>query len=102
MFTMQFWQDTIERAIRTFAQFLLASGVLDPLSTDLQTALGTKLIGAGVAAIVTILTCLAATGFGNRRTASFRESGHGNQDTWFTVMFVVLAVLLILVLTRQL
>ena len=70
MFTKRFWIDAAERAVKTFAQFLLASGALDPLSADFQTSIQTKLVGGLMAAAVSVLTSIVSSGFGQRDSAS--------------------------------
>ena len=73
MFTKNFWQDTVERAIRTAAQALLAlwatevSGVLE---VDWIQALSVSTF----AVIMSVLMSIAATNRGNVDTASLRKS----------------------------
>ena len=60
MFSRLFWKDTVERAVKTFAQSALATlglGATDVLSTDW---VGVVSVGAG-AAVVSVLTSLAST-----------------------------------------
>lgn len=101
MFTKKFWIDVTERAIKTFAQTLLATGALDVMSTDLATSLSTKAFGALLAAGVSVITSLASTGFGQRDSASLVDTkgddGQGNIGTIILVT-VVTVVLLIVVL----
>lgn len=72
MFTRTFLKDTAERALKTFAQTVvavLAIGV--PLwSVDWMEALGLGL----TAAVVSLLTSVASGGFGNRGTASLTHA----------------------------
>lgn len=69
MWTKQFWVDAAERAIRTFAQALIAilgAGAVNILTVDWVQALS---VGAG-AAILSILTSIASSGFGVKGTPS--------------------------------
>jgi len=72
VFTKNFWQDTVERAIRTAAQALLAlwatevSGVLE---VDWVQAFSVS----AFAVIMSVLMSIAATNRGNVDTASLRK-----------------------------
>lgn len=69
MLTRTFWTDTLERALKTFAQSALATlgaGSVNLLHTDWATVLG---IGGG-AAVVSVLMSLGSERFGNGGTAS--------------------------------
>jgi ABC-type transport system involved in multi-copper enzyme maturation permease subunit len=70
MFTKKFWIDALERAVKTFAQFLLTTGVFDTVSTDLSVSLKTNLTAAGMSALVSILTSIVSSGFGQKDSAS--------------------------------
>ena len=63
-----FVKDTIERAVKTFAQTLLASlAVATTLAdVDWKTALSTSVL----AALISILTSIASGGIGDKDTAS--------------------------------
>lgn len=62
MWTVDFWKATAERVISTFAQSLLAVlTVTSPEGVDW----GLSLKAAGVAALVSLLKCVAAAGIGN-------------------------------------
>ena len=69
MFTITFWKDAAERAIRTAAQALLAlwatdiSGVLEVDWTQAGSV-------AALAAVTSVLMSIASTGRGNPETAS--------------------------------
>jgi len=69
MFTVTFWKDAAERAIRTAAQALLAlwatdiSGVLEVDWTQAGSV-------AALAAVTSVLMSVAATGRGNPESAS--------------------------------
>ena len=69
MYTITFWKDASERAIRTAAQALLAlwatdiSGVLDVDWTQAGSV-------AALAAVTSVLMSVAATGRGNPESAS--------------------------------
>ena len=69
MWTKQFWVDSAERAIRTFAQALIAilgAGAVNILTVDWVQALS---VGAG-AAVLSLLTSIASSGFGTKGTPS--------------------------------
>ena len=69
MYTLTFWKDAAERAIRTAAQALLAlwaTGVSGVLAVDWVQA-GSV---AGLAALISVLMSVAATGVGDRESAS--------------------------------
>lgn len=68
--TGAFWSDAIERAVRTAAQAALAvigAGTMGLLAVDWGT-LGSV---SGLAAVVSLLTSLAAGGTGDPATAGF-------------------------------
>jgi hypothetical protein len=70
MWSTAFWKDTAERTIRTFAQALLAligTNVVD--ITDLDWT--QMLLAAATAAVITVLTCVVATGVGTKGDPSF-------------------------------
>jgi hypothetical protein len=72
--TKQFWIDASERAVKTFAQALLAvltvQGVSDLLSVDWGRALSV----AGLATVISFLTSLLSLRLGNSGTASATEA----------------------------
>lgn len=63
-----FLKDLIERAVKTFAQTLLASLTIATTLSDVdwKTALSTSLL----AAIISILTSIVSAKFGDKETAS--------------------------------
>lgn len=64
MFTVDFWKDSAERAVKTVAQALvafIAADTMNVLSADLTQLLGVSL-GAGV---VSILTSIASANYGD-------------------------------------
>ena len=69
MYTITFWKDAAERAIRTAAQALLALW-----ATDVSGVLAVDWVQAGsvsaLAALTSILMSIAATGVGNSQDAS--------------------------------
>ena len=95
MFKKKFWIDALERAIKTFAQFLLAAGALDPMSADLQTSMETKLLGALAAAGVSILTSLVSTSFGQGDSASVVDT-KGDDGAVDNLLIIVAVVFFIL------
>lgn len=69
MFSVQFWKDAFERAVKSAAQAaLLAYGgdALDVWSLDWKTAVG--VVGSG--ALLSVLTSLGSIALGNSGTAS--------------------------------
>ena len=64
MRTAAFWIDAAERAVRTFAQALVAVLVAGFVFTD-AAAWGEALLSAAVAALVSLLTSVAASGVGD-------------------------------------
>lgn len=68
MWSIEFWTDTAERAIRTFAQALLAIVTVGSALTDIDW--GTALSMAGTAAVVSVLMSIVSTRVGNPRSAS--------------------------------
>ena len=70
MWSKQFWKDTAERTIRTFAQALLAligTNVVAITTLDWPQ----MLLAAATAAVITVLTCVVATGVGVKGDPSF-------------------------------
>lgn len=69
LFTVSFWKDATERAVKSLAQAVvlaLGGDVADVWSVDWQTVAGIGL-GGGV---LSLLTSLASVGIANRGTAS--------------------------------
>jgi hypothetical protein len=69
MFSLNFWRQTIERAVKTGAQFLVAvvgAEQFNLLEADWQAMLAT--VGTGVA--LSILTSIATSGFGETDSPS--------------------------------
>ena len=70
MFTVKFWKDAAERAIRTAAQALLALW-----ATDVTGVLEVDWLQAGsvaaLAALTSILMSIVATGVGDKDSAAF-------------------------------
>ncbi len=72
MFTIKFWKDAGERAIRTAAQALLALWATDVsgvLAVDWLQAFSV----AGLAAITSVLMSIVATGVGDKGTTNFTK-----------------------------
>lgn len=72
MFTIKFWKDAGERAIRTAAQALLALWATDVsgvLTVDWLQAFSV----AGLAAITSVLMSIVATGVGDKGTTNFTK-----------------------------
>jgi len=69
MYTLTFWKDAVERAIRTAAQALLALW-----ATDVSGVLAVDWVQAGsvsaLAALMSVLMSVAATGTGSQDSAS--------------------------------
>lgn len=68
MFSKQFAKDTLERAVKTFCQALLALFTVGVSITNIDW--GQALAVAATAALVSILTSIASTGFGSPDNAS--------------------------------
>ena len=64
-----FWVDAGERAVRTFAQALVAVLVAGCVFTD-AAAWGEALLSAAIAALVSLLTSVAASGLGDPASPS--------------------------------
>ena len=74
MRTKTFWANAAERAVRTFAQALVAVLVAGFVFTD-AAAWGEALLSAAVAALVSLLTSVAASGVGDPESPSFVDEG---------------------------
>ena len=74
MRTTAFWIDAGERAVRTFAQALVAMLVAGFVFTD-PAAWGEALLSAAAAALVSLLTSVAASGVGDPESPSFVDEG---------------------------
>ncbi len=68
--TSQFWTDTAERAVKTFAQALLAVLTVQGVSDVLDVDWGRALSVAALATIISVLTSLLSLKLGNSGTAS--------------------------------
>ena len=72
MFTVKFWKDAAERAIRTAAQALLALW-----ATDVSGVLEVDWVQAGsvaaLAALMSVLMSIVATNVGDHETADFNK-----------------------------
>lgn len=69
MWTLDFWKDTAERAIKTFAQAVVAgltAGVTGILEVDWLTVVSVS----ALAALVSVLTSVASAPFSAKGTAS--------------------------------
>jgi hypothetical protein len=70
MFTIKFWKDASERAIRTAAQALLALW-----ATDVTGVLAVDWVQAGsvaaLAGLMSVLMSIVATGVGDKDSAAF-------------------------------
>jgi hypothetical protein len=74
MFTQYFWKATLERAVKSFAQSLLAllsAQQLGLFDVDWVTTSST----AGMVALLSVLTSLASTQVGNAQDPSALPSG---------------------------
>lgn len=69
MFTWRFWRSTIERAVKTAAQAIIASGLVSTTVQGMSWA-DVGAIGAA-AAIMSVITSLASTRVGDPETPEF-------------------------------
>lgn len=72
MFTKKFWIEATERALKTFAQFVLvlgAAGSFNVFNVDWQTNLGLALGGA----LLSYATSIVSAGIGDKGTPSLVE-----------------------------
>ena len=69
MRSKKFWADAAERAVRTFAQALVAVLVAGFVFTD-AAAWGEALLASAVAALISLLTSVAASGVGEQDSPS--------------------------------
>jgi hypothetical protein len=72
MFTKKFWIEATERAVKTFAQFVLvlgAAGSINVFTVDWQTNLGLALGGA----LLSYATSIISAGIGTKGTPSLVE-----------------------------
>jgi hypothetical protein len=72
MFTKKFWIEATERALKTFAQFILvlgAAGSFNVFTVDWQTNLGLALGGA----LLSYATSIVSSGIGQKGTPSLVE-----------------------------
>lgn len=72
MFTLSFWKDATERAVKTFAQFIIvlgAAGSLNVFTVDWEQTLGLALGGL----ILSYATSIVSAGIGNKGSASLVE-----------------------------
>lgn len=72
MRTRQFWVDTGERAVRTFAQALVAAITAGLVVTDIA-QWKAALIASGFAAVLSVLMSLAGTRVGDDQSPAFFE-----------------------------
>lgn len=69
MFSIGFWKDATERALKTFAQFFVVlggAGALNVFTLDWKTNLGLSLGGA----LLSYATSIASAGIGEKHSAS--------------------------------
>lgn len=80
MFTTSFWRQALERAIKTFAQAAIAVLSVDGLGLLTVDWLAVGSV-AGLAAVVSVLTSIATSGFGQPDSPSMvavepAQAGH--------------------------
>lgn len=76
MFTKAFWLDAFERAVKTWAQSLLAlvgAGATNLVLLDWGDMLGIS----GTAALISVLTSIVSAGVGSKGTASLVDDPAG-------------------------
>lgn len=72
MFTKEFWKDATERAVKTFAQFIIvlgAAGSLNVFEVDWEQTLGVALGGL----VLSYATSIVSAGIGKKGSASLVE-----------------------------
>lgn len=67
MFTKEFWLKTLERAVKTFAQTLVASGIVFTATANDWT---NALIAAALASAFSVITSVASISVGDKGTPS--------------------------------
>lgn len=73
LFTLNFWRDAGERALKSFAQAViltLGGGATNVLTLDWSTIIGGGLGGG----LLSLLTSIASAGIANRGTASLTDA----------------------------
>lgn len=73
MFTLTFWKDAFERAVKTFAQSLLATLTLSGVDV-VHLDWGQTLSVAATATVISVLTSLLSAGVANTGTASLSKA----------------------------
>ena len=68
MFTIRFWRDTAERAVKTAAQSAVGLFVADQTVMSLDWSQAGAVVGT--AAVVSVLTSIVSSGIGDKGTAS--------------------------------
>lgn len=74
MFSYMFWRSALERAVKTFAQTLVALFSANGIGL-LNAPWGMALSAAGMAALLSVLTSVASEQVGERGTPSLVPSG---------------------------
>jgi di/tricarboxylate transporter len=73
VFTLNFWRDAVERAVKTFAQSALALILAAKAASLLDIDWGNLFAVAGLAALISVLTSLGSVKFGAPGTASMAK-----------------------------
>jgi di/tricarboxylate transporter len=73
VFTLMFWRDAVERAVKTFAQSALALILAAKAASLLEIDWGNLFAVAGLAALISVLTSLGSVKFGTPGTASMAK-----------------------------
>ena len=79
LFTAYFWKGALERAIRTYAQALFAILVGGMIVTDGAQWIE-ALLSSAVAALLSVLTSIIASGAGDKGTPSFVKESQPPQE----------------------
>ena len=80
LFTAYFWKGALERAIRTYAQALFAILTGGMIVTDTR-QWKEALLSSAVAAVLSVLTSIVASGIGDKGTPSFVKESPQSQET---------------------
>lgn len=82
--TKDFWEQTLERAIKTFAQTVIAAVGVTAVAID-QVPWRVVLLTAATATVLSVLTSIASSGIGDRNSPSVAPVHNQEEDPSETV-----------------